>query len=317
MSHVGKQTVLVAGTPLALPMAIVSALVLVTADAAFAGSATWKLNPTSGDWNTAANWMPPTVPNGAADTATFAASSVTNVALSRRVQVNGIVFDAGASVFTITVGPNDIMLISGTGITNDSAATQNWQIISTLDFENSATAGEDTSFLIEVNRSHSGDIGFFDSSTAGHGSFVIQPTQDQIVGDGEVFFFGQSTAGDATFVINGGAANPSQGGIVVFIENSDAGNATFTANGGTVSGGLGAQVRFENVSNAITSTLTATAGLNGGGGGRIQFTDHSTGDKARVEVLGNGSLDISEMNSTGVAIGSLEGDGIVVLGPKI
>ena len=296
-----------------------AAFVLLTfalAASALADSATWKMNPSSGDWNTAANWTPNTVPNGPSDIATFATSSVTNVVLSSGVEVNGIVFAAGASVFTITVGPSDEMAISGTGIRNDSAEIQNWEILSTLDFENSATAGEDTSFLIEVNRSHSGIIAFFDTSTADHGNFVIQATRDQIVGDGEVFFFGQSTAGDSTFVINGGAANPSQGGIVAFINNSDAGNATFTANGGTVSGGLGARTRFENVSSAVTSTLTATAGLNGGGGGRIQFTDHSRGGKTRVEVLGNGSLDISEMHTTGVAIGSLEGDGVVVLGSK-
>jgi hypothetical protein len=34
------------------------------------GSATWKLNPGSGDWNTASNWMPATVPNGPSDVAT-------------------------------------------------------------------------------------------------------------------------------------------------------------------------------------------------------------------------------------------------------
>jgi hypothetical protein len=28
-----------------------------------AGSATWNLNPTSGDWNIAANWNPMTVPS--------------------------------------------------------------------------------------------------------------------------------------------------------------------------------------------------------------------------------------------------------------
>jgi len=51
-----------------LRLALVAALALWATDAALAGSATWKLNPTSGDWNTAANWSPSTVPNGAADT---------------------------------------------------------------------------------------------------------------------------------------------------------------------------------------------------------------------------------------------------------
>lgn len=39
---------------------------------AHADSTTWDLNPTSGDWNTAANWTPTTVPNGPTDIATFA-----------------------------------------------------------------------------------------------------------------------------------------------------------------------------------------------------------------------------------------------------
>ena len=36
-----------------------------------AGSATWDLSPGSGDWNTAPNWTPATVPNGSDATATF------------------------------------------------------------------------------------------------------------------------------------------------------------------------------------------------------------------------------------------------------
>src|SRR5436190_24089226 len=47
-----------------------------------AGSATWDLNPGSGDWNTAANWTPMTVPSGSADTATFALSNTTAVSNS-------------------------------------------------------------------------------------------------------------------------------------------------------------------------------------------------------------------------------------------
>lgn len=55
-------------------------LILVTPET-FAGSATWKLSPTTGDWNTATNWTPETVPNQATDTATFAASNMTSVSI--------------------------------------------------------------------------------------------------------------------------------------------------------------------------------------------------------------------------------------------
>ena len=42
-----------------------------------AGSATWNSSPATGDWNTATNWTPATVPNGPSDPATFALSNRT------------------------------------------------------------------------------------------------------------------------------------------------------------------------------------------------------------------------------------------------
>jgi hypothetical protein len=44
-----------------------------------ADSATWSSNPTTGDWNMAANWVPRTVPNSTTDIATFGTSDVTDV----------------------------------------------------------------------------------------------------------------------------------------------------------------------------------------------------------------------------------------------
>src|SRR6266550_1335645 len=74
-------------------------LLLSAASTAFAGSATWNLNPTSGDWNTATNWTPATIPNGPADTATFDISNTTGVSILVNTEVNSIVFNAGASAF--------------------------------------------------------------------------------------------------------------------------------------------------------------------------------------------------------------------------
>jgi hypothetical protein len=61
---------------------------MLLANIARAGSATWDLNPGSGDWNTAANWTPMTVPNGASDTATFSLSNTTNVSISANAEVS-------------------------------------------------------------------------------------------------------------------------------------------------------------------------------------------------------------------------------------
>ena len=74
-------------------------LLLIPNAPAFAGNATWNLSPASGDWNTAENWVPATVPNGPTDTATFASSMVTDVSISAGVEVDGIVFDPGAVAF--------------------------------------------------------------------------------------------------------------------------------------------------------------------------------------------------------------------------
>jgi hypothetical protein len=65
--------------------------------AVYAGSATWNLNPTSGEWNTAANWTPATVPDGPSDVATFGLSNQTSVVLNANVELDQIVFDTGAS----------------------------------------------------------------------------------------------------------------------------------------------------------------------------------------------------------------------------
>src|SRR5438552_16133347 len=49
---------------------------------AFAGSATWSLNPPdpfSPFWYIADNWTPPTVPNGPGHTATFDVSNTTGI----------------------------------------------------------------------------------------------------------------------------------------------------------------------------------------------------------------------------------------------
>ena len=94
----------------------------------FAGSATWNLNPTSGDWNTAANWTPATVPNGPADIATFGASNLPNVMLSGEdasYELGSIVFAADASPYNVTFVSLAPLTISGAGILNQSALTQN------------------------------------------------------------------------------------------------------------------------------------------------------------------------------------------------
>jgi autotransporter-associated beta strand protein len=214
-------------------------------------------------------------------------------------EVNGIVFNAGASSFTI-VNQAPTVTISGTGITNNSGIVQNFtpgpgQII----FTNSATAGSLTSFT------NGGAITFAGSSSAGNATFS---------NDGELTFLNTSTAGDATFINEGGKVSGTGGAIIVFDTGSNARNALITTDGGAVSGALNAETLFRG--NAGNATLIANGGSGGAPGGSIRFLDTSSGGTARIAVFGNGKLDISGHATPGMTIGSIEGSGRVFLGSR-
>ena len=92
----------------------------------FAGSATWKTNPTS-DWNTPSNWMPATVPNSPNDTATFAGTNTPTVVVNSSVEVNTLLFaNDSLSQYTIMAGDSAglhvaTLTLSGAGVTDDSS----------------------------------------------------------------------------------------------------------------------------------------------------------------------------------------------------
>jgi autotransporter-associated beta strand protein len=314
-------------------------LLLLAIQPSQAGSATWKPDPATGDWNTATNWTPQTVPNGPSDAATFATSNQTAVSLSTGTEVSGITYNLGASAFTTTVGDGVILTVSGLGISNDSRSTQNFvgggaEFGSYINFLNFATAGRKKrgpiNFTLNFNdfivfHDHSTadegvftlngpvEIDFYDTSTAALGTFILNGTE----GYAPVLqFFGSSLAGNGIFTLNGNG----QGAYCFFNETSNAGAGLFTINGAENStNGPG----FLIINSATTTepTLVANAGLDGGSGGVISFSGDSTDGTARVEVFGNGTgdltngnLDISGHSAPGVAIGSIEGSGAVFLG---
>jgi outer membrane autotransporter protein len=307
-------------------------LVLIpTIESSFAASGTW-VGGIDGDWNLfdpefGSNWTGNVVPNGPSDTATFAVSRITSVFLSDDTEVNGIVFNAGASAFTITASSGFTLTISGVGITNNSGITQNFVTSSgssnpkffeppgIIVFSNSATAGSNVTITNNggVGTFGTGGItGFLDTSTAGNAT--ITNNGGTRGGSGGITAFGDSsTAANATITNNGGARSGA-GGITEFLDTSTAGNATITNNGGTFTGVLGGSTTFLDSSTAGNATLIANGGSGGGLGGTILFEDDSTGGTARVEVFGNGTLDISLHTAPGVSVGSIEGSGFVHLG---
>ncbi len=374
-------------------------------------NATWNAVPTDGNWNNNANWDT-AAPNDPTDTATFDTSSVISLFLSANTEVDGIVFNANASAFTITASPTFTLTISGAGITNNSGIMQNF--VADVDgsgnfglilFLNSASAGTSTTFTNNgstvsgafggltqffgnttagtgtfttnggaVSGAGGGSIDFFDTSnasngiftnnagtvdgagggltafqgtsSAGHGTFTNNAAAfGGTTGAGAMVFFNTSTAGNAIITNNGSGvggfnlnsegqtqfvdnstagsatitnqaaiADGGIGGVTFFSNSATAGNATLISNGGTTTGTGGDFTQFSATSSASSATLIANGGSGGGDGGGIRFLDDSTSGTARVEVFGNGYLDISLHNAPGVTIGSIEGSGNAFLG---
>jgi autotransporter-associated beta strand protein len=319
--------------------ALFVALVLMSlsAQSVWAGSATWKTNPPTNDWNTANDWSPAAIPNGPSDTATFGTSSQTAVSLAANFdEVNGIAFNPGASVFTITAQAAGSLYISGTGIVNNSSVTQNFVAVdnySSITFANSATAGTNTNFNDTAN---GGGIFFNNLSTAGGGTFVIDDAGQVFFNDSSsagngnftfnvsegfgsyVFFHGSSTAANGIFTGNCLGYGSAVNGFVY--DTASMGNSVWTLNGGDAAGGI-CYLSFTGTSTAGNATLIANSGIDGGNGGAFYFDQGSTGGTARVELFGNGlgdstngALTMAGTAAPGMTFGSLEGNGLVVLG---
>jgi autotransporter-associated beta strand protein len=204
----------------------------------FAGSATWiggdPLCPDCWDFYPADNWIPATVPNGPADTATFDVSNVTGVEVGLGdyciLEVNGIVFNAGANAFTLTVvsfqsTSCQILNISGVGITNNSGIVQNFvtgefeTYPTAMQFTNSATAGHLTVFTSTASCCYPPfHTDFFDTSSAGSATLISEGGPFY---GGETNFFNNATADNAIVIANGDL----WGGTIVFSNDSSGGTA--------------------------------------------------------------------------------------------
>jgi autotransporter-associated beta strand protein len=306
--------------------------VLLSLQSTRAGSATWNLNPTSNNWNTAANWTPATVPNSSIDTATFAVSNVTGITLTATTTVASLIFNPGASAYTFNapIFPADLN-ITGVGIVNNSGVVQTFTSTpqqSTIVFRNSATAGDFTSFI--------GPFSFAESSTAGTANFVLFPGGPVSVFSAtsnaghasllvpgsptfaaQLSFSSNSSAASANITAQGASTTNGVGGVVNLLDTATAGTATIIAEGATaVSPNGHSVIGISGRSNAGNAILIATGGTNGGNGGRIVFSDTADGSGARAEMFGNGELDTSLNHAIGVSLGSIEGDGLIFLGGR-
>ena len=198
-----------------------------------------------------------------------------------------------------------------------------------LDFEDITTAADAT-----ITVSNHALVSFFSSSTAADATFTVNTgggisfgdvsTADRAVvavsSDGAGFIgsglgFSQSaTAANGSFTLGGATSSTGFASYVILADGSTAANAQFVLNGGSAGGAAGTVMTFYDTSTADNATITVNGGTNGGKGASVSFNGFSQGGTVHFAVYGNGSLDIHNQDLGGVTIGSLEGDGRVLLG---
>ena len=239
--------------------------------------------------------------------------------------VGSIVFEPGASSCNFTVYEGQFAL-SGVGISNNSGTLQNFDINwicfscgvgypNTIEFYNTATAGELTSFTLEPpisSETFAGQLVFWDSSNAG--SAVINNLGSNVSSySAETYFFDTSSAENA-MVINGGSSASYAPGRVSFYGTSTAGHATIINNGALSPDGDGGLTWFQESSDSGDSTIICN-GDSVGSERPANVLFHSTHGRPRIILHGNGQMHVAGgYYHVKTSIGSLEGDGDVFLG---
>jgi subtilase-type serine protease len=308
---------------------------------AYAQDATWLINPASGNFNSASNWTPATVPTG---TAFFGTSTQTSLNFSSNTTLGGFTFNADAPGYAFGVGgsgPSVSLTFNGAGIVNNSPNTPQFHVGSpvvngyVLNFRNASTAGN-AAMVAQFGR-----INFFDTSSAANASLTSSLS-------GPIVFNDSSKAGSARITAGGSV---SGSGSILFRNSSSAENASITfgpragltfadtATAGnaqiSISGPFGFGISFLNASNAANAQISlgsssslvfsdssaaaaSTIILNGQSSGRalLRFANAASGGNARLMNVAWGDVDISRLSTAGTTAGSIEGAGNFFLGAK-
>lgn len=294
------------------------------------GNATWAAQPSSGDWNTAANWTPAVVPTGAA---TFGPSSQTQVGFGpgSNDTVAAIAFVPGAPpytfVFEAPAPATPALTITGDGISNGSSNAQRFVVASSavsyhqeqLKLTGAASAGgSGVSYFVGPagpTAAGGGVMGFYDQATAGSAAFTVTtgagtPDPNSTVG-GEVSFSNSSSAGTARFTVYGSTSTTDGDtfGNVVFHDTATAAGGTFTNAGGTVSGGDGGNTQFYDSATAAGGSYYNAGGtVQGANGGDVAFDGTANAGSAVFQnyaaTASGGYGGVTSFNNNPPALGS-------------
>ncbi len=266
-------------------------------------NATWSAQPASGDFSTAANWSPATVPTG---TATFGVTNNAAVTfVGSQATVEQIEFAGGAPAYTLTFTDSDpntpALTISGDGCSNAGTTMQQVVVAATalefteaqIKFTGTASAGgQNITYTCgpATPTSHGGGaIEFTGSSTGGQANFIISTGsgprvkgEDSGLPGGEVGFTDTATAANATFTTWGTTGTDGDTfGNAVFHKQATAAQATFANMGGTVPGGDGGNSQFYDTATAAQAVFNNYGGtVAKANGGDVAFDGTSNAGTA-------------------------------------
>ena len=255
---------------------------------ASAQAQTWLATPGSGDWNTAANWNPATVPNSTTADVVFGTSTQNSVSLSSGVAVSTITFN-GTTAYTVDLN-GQLMVVHGAGFSNTSGLAQNITVSGTLDFKNSASAGG-SDIAYSIQNGGTGVAQFQNSSTLGAATFTVN--------SGSIIqMIDTSTGGTARVINNGTLLMQKSDGVLSIGSLQGSGNVVFS----TLNGGAAAQTLTVGTANTSTSFdgqindgVGVTGALTKTGTGSLTLT--GTNGYSGATTISNGTLALTGTGS--------------------
>jgi autotransporter-associated beta strand protein len=190
-------------------------------------------------------------------------------------------------------------------------------------FNDTSTAAEATIRLINKGSATFGDAAtaanaVITATTGGSVLFGIASSAGNAVvtlsGDSHASFTQSATVDHGHFTAEGAASTSEPGAEINLSDSTTAGEATFLLKGGSVTGANGASMTFFNEGSAGNAAITVKGGTNGGKGATVMFQGQSGGGTASLTLHGDGKVDFSKHQPGVVTVGSMEGDGQMVLG---
>ncbi len=133
------------------------------------------------------------------------------------------------------------------------------------------------------------------------------------VNRGSLLISGLGALGSGTTTIASGTTAQIEAALL-FRDSATAGSGTYVNQGANIFEAFGGFTGFYDDTSAGNAKLIALGGSNGGAGGMISFIGNSDGGTSQIEVYGNGRLSLTTHTADSVSIGSLAGDGQVLLG---